>query len=53
MLREDNVSWLDMPFLRFTEERGYIVLVANNVAQFVDFSSRSFPAASLIFVTFD
>lgn len=42
-----------MPFLRFTEERGYIVRGAENMDQYLNVSSCNLPALSSEFVPFD
>lgn len=52
-MQQDNASWLDMPLLRWTEERGYILRDAEIVAQYVDVSSTNSPLASFYFVAFD
>lgn len=50
---QESALWPDMLFLRCIVEQGYIVRVAENVAQYLDVSSSSFPVASLDFVQFN
>lgn len=42
-----------MPLFRCNEDPGYIIPVAEIVAQYTDVLSSTLPAASLEFVTFD
>lgn len=52
VLRHDSAPWLDIPFSRCTEERGYKFRVPEIVAQYVHVSSNNLPAASLDSVAF-
>lgn len=42
-----------MPFLGYTEECGYIVRLAENIAGYVDVASCNFPATNLDLAAFD
>lgn len=53
VLQKENALWLDMPFFRSTEKRGYIVHVAEILTHYEDVLSGSLPVASLNRVAFD
>lgn len=52
VLRRNNAPRHEIPFLCYTEKRGYIVCVVEIAGQYVDVSFSNFPAANLDFVAF-
>lgn len=53
VLRYDINLWLAMPFLRCTEGRGYIVRVAEFLAQYIGVLPNNLPVESLYFIAFN